>query len=83
VRAPWQLRVVEEAHDLSAKLDRIIAFLESDVYAGLTIKEQELLTDQRWAMHKYLAILNERIATFPPPAQTEPEKWKEGERGMS
>ncbi len=62
---PHQQRVVDEATDLSDKLTRLIAFIDSGaVYQAMESTQQTLLRGQAGAMRAYLEILNLRIGSF-------------------
>ncbi len=61
---PHQQRVVAEKAELDEKLAKLIAFMDTPVYASLSLVEQERLCRQRHYMGKYSLVLGERIAAF-------------------
>lgn len=67
---PHQQRVVDEKDALDEKINKLDQFLDGDIFKGLPIKEQDRLVKQLHFMRQYYSILGERIAAFPPPAQT-------------
>ena len=60
----WQVRVLDESNDLSAKLGDLTRFLSSD--AGVAQDELDLLKLQRSAMYLYNDALLRRIERFQP-----------------
>ena len=58
---PFILRLEEESSDLEAKLEKIIAFMDSDKFDSLSDEEQSDIENQYSAMSIYLDILNKRI----------------------
>lgn len=61
---PHQQRVVTERDELRTKLNALMAFGESPVFATLPEQEQALLVEQSEYMALYLETLNKRIAGF-------------------
>lgn len=59
-----QLRVVQEADELDAKLKALTAFMGGEVYTSLDSMERVLLWSQSVAMATYLGVLKQRIARF-------------------
>lgn len=64
VLAPHQQRVVAEATELNTKLDALVKFLGTPMYAGLDLAERDRLAHQSAHMHAYARVLRERIAAF-------------------
>lgn len=61
---PWQERVLDEREELSVKVDRLMAFMQSDAIKSIPREDALLRMEQSYAMRKYLDILNQRIARF-------------------
>ena len=61
---PHQQRVVEEKAALSEKLEKLLAFFQSPIFAGLSEAERARLRNQARFMDGYAAVLEERIAAF-------------------
>lgn len=61
---PYQQRVVDEKHELDDKIERLVAFRSTTVYAALPIDERERLILQLTAMREYSRMLGARIAHF-------------------
>lgn len=61
---PHQQRVVDEKAELDAKREKLGAFKNTDLFAGLPWQEQERLNTQAHIMTMYSAVLGERIAAF-------------------
>jgi hypothetical protein len=62
---PHQQRVVDEAHDLSVKLNALRSFIAiNPLFYTLKLDEQNRLQSQLAAMGSYLSILDERIEAF-------------------
>lgn len=57
-------RVVDEAHELADKLDKLTKFTQASLFAELPREDQELLTNQKEVMMSYHTILAKRIARF-------------------
>jgi hypothetical protein len=62
--AEWQKRVLDEREELEGKVDRLMAFMQSDAIKRIPREDMLLLMEQSYAMRKYLHILNQRIARF-------------------
>lgn len=62
--APHQQRVVDEKAELDARREKLGAFKNTDVFAGLPWQEQERLNTQAHLMTMLSAVLGERIANF-------------------
>lgn len=60
-------RVVEEETELTAKIDRLEAFIGSPTYHSLSHAQQYLMRRQLLAMREYCDILCARIALFATP----------------
>ena len=61
---PHQQRVVTEKTELDEKIDKLTAFIDTPVFAGLDEAEQGRLVQQLHYMGHYTAVLGERIAAF-------------------
>ena len=61
---PYQERVVIEKAELDVKLNKLTAFLESDLFARLPEAEQARLKRQHEYMDGYSGVLTDRIANF-------------------
>ncbi len=61
---PYQQRVIDEKAKLDSDLDKLIAFLSTESFAGLDKVNQELLHAQVAAMTDYSNVLIERVALF-------------------
>lgn len=77
----WRTRLVDEAAELEGKLTKLLDFLESAAAKDIDPEHLALLRDQNRHMADYLEVLQKRIALLKP-APVEPERWKDGERGM-
>jgi uncharacterized protein len=60
----YQERVVAESNDLRAKLDKLSAFISSDMFKKLDMEDRDLLVEQRVFMHSYFETLRQRIERF-------------------
>jgi tRNA isopentenyl-2-thiomethyl-A-37 hydroxylase MiaE len=60
----YQERVLVEARELNDRLNRLMAFLDSDNCLLLADIDQSLLKRQARAMGEYAEILAERIGRF-------------------
>jgi len=61
---PWQQRVVDELVVLMDKLERLIAYTQSDAFNALDQRQQNLLLGQSGAMAAYVSILSCRVEDF-------------------
>ena len=61
---PHQQRVIDEKDQLGEKLEKLLAFLSTDIYKSLPQREQELLYFQSQVMEDYYEVLQERIELF-------------------
>lgn len=62
---PHQQRVVDERKELTEKLDKLKAFIETNpVFKTLSTDEQGRLNRQFDVMAEYSSILGQRIAAF-------------------
>lgn len=61
---PHQQRVVDEADELSEKLEKLNAFIGGVIFGRLNPYEQRRLMCQAYVMGWYLTILKDRIAAF-------------------
>lgn len=61
---PHQQRVIDEKAELDEKLSKLLAFLNGNVIATLSLPEQARLGDQCAIMAQYSDILGKRIAAF-------------------
>jgi len=62
--SPHQQRVIAEREQLADRIQKLEAFLHTDLYAGLPEDEQQLLKMQADAMVLYLGIINTRTSKF-------------------
>jgi len=62
--APHQQRVVEEKEQLDGLLERLGAFLLTELFASLPEPEKGRLRNQHYHMREYSDILSQRIAAF-------------------
>jgi len=60
----WQKRVIEERDQLNSKLAKLKMFIDTDQLHELPAEEAGRLLNQRDAMARYSAILDDRIAAF-------------------
>jgi hypothetical protein len=67
--APHQQRVVDEKAELDERLEKLIAFTRTPIFAGLDAEERNRLDQQAATMAMYSDILGDRIAAFAPPAE--------------
>jgi hypothetical protein len=65
---PHQQRVVDEKAELDERLEKLVAFSKTPVFAGLDSAERNRLSKQAEAMTMYSHILFDRIAAFAPAA---------------
>lgn len=64
-KEPHQTRVIDEALELTDKLDKLWEFIKnSPIFKSLDLEEQTRLKQQESAMAYYLTILVERISNF-------------------
>lgn len=61
---PHEKRVVDECFELSTKVDKLKAFLESEKSESICIYDKILLKQQLGHMSNYLDVLERRIAKF-------------------
>jgi hypothetical protein len=61
---PHQQRVVDEKTELDKKLEKLLPFLLSEIFKGLSSDEQDRLNLQSDIMQKYSQVLKERIEAF-------------------
>lgn len=61
---PHQQRVVTEKTELDEKIDKLVAFFETQTFKNLPLDEQSRLARQCEHMGKYSEVLAERIAAF-------------------
>lgn len=59
-----QQRVVDEKAELDEKLEKLIAFFDTPIYADLEYPEQARLKRQSQIMKEYSFILGARIEAF-------------------
>ena len=67
-----QKRVVEERHELGGKIEKLLAFLDTDAFKLLDYAEQLRLQRQVVAMDQYYSILDERVDAFMGVSKAEP-----------
>jgi HrpA-like RNA helicase len=61
---PHQQRVVDEAAELKARLNKLESFIIGPLFAKLSSAEQRLLMDQRGLMQSLHEVLEKRIQLF-------------------
>jgi len=61
---PYQLRIMMEAKELNERLERLLLFLDSEIFIALDGAEQYRMRRQSEIMAEYLNILNQRIKAF-------------------
>tara|TARA_R110002073_G_scaffold614_3_gene4893 strand:- start:5505 stop:6014 length:510 start_codon:yes stop_codon:yes gene_type:complete len=59
-------RLNAEQAELREKLDKLVAYIDTDKFNGLGEVDQELLRSQSDAMHQYLAIVDHRVELYTP-----------------
>lgn len=57
----YQKRMVQEAEELTGKIERLDAFVKSKLFESLSLIKCQLLTKQLVAMEEYLYYLQKRI----------------------
>lgn len=57
----YKERLIKEQEDLKEKLARLIEFINSDKFYGLSSNNRQLLRNQKIAMELYLEMLNMRL----------------------
>lgn len=57
----FKTRLLEERDQLEERLDKLDAFLDSDIFETISETQQDLLGQQFDAMETYLDLLNARI----------------------
>lgn len=62
--APHQQRVVDEKNELDNKLEKLVEFLDTQLFLGLPIEEKFRLRRQSVVMDEYSNILAARIGAF-------------------
>ena len=62
--APFQERVVAEKAALDSNIEKLVLFIEGDVYDTLPDRDCELLEAQLSCMRDYSEVLEYRIARF-------------------
>jgi hypothetical protein len=61
---PHEERVLAERCELSDRLNKLIAFIESEAFNAIDRYDRGLLRLQRLRMSDYLSVLDERIERF-------------------
>lgn len=64
---PHQQRVVDEKTELDAKLTKLSAFMDGQIFKALPEEERNRLIRQKEYMCDYSDVLAERIAAFSDP----------------
>ncbi len=57
----WEDRLRSERDDLIAKMDKLHAFMMSDKYVELDMRQCDMLAKQYTYMKLYLTVLTERV----------------------
>ena len=60
----YQKRVVEEVQSLNEKIQKLIAFIDTETFKLMAPEDSEILTEQLEHMKKYSSVLEERIERF-------------------
>ncbi len=60
----YQQRVVAERGELAGRLQKLSAFIESEVWRTLPEDERDLLVEQRLHMTAYLGVIQRRCVRF-------------------
>lgn len=60
----WQRRVVEEHIELTTKLEKLNAFIDTNEFNSLPHIDRRYMTMQSLAMAQYLLVLDSRITRF-------------------
>lgn len=61
---PHQQRVVDEKNELGERLEKLLAFIGTDLYKSLLEEDKELLFFQSQIMEDYFEVLEQRIERF-------------------
>lgn len=61
---PHQQRVIDEASELTVKVEKLQFFFENDIFINLPQEDKSLLMAQHGSMVSYLNILSLRINKF-------------------
>jgi hypothetical protein len=61
---PHQERVLAERDQLSERLEKLLAFFNSEIFSQVDWLEQSRMKRQAIHMERYLNVLNERIQAF-------------------
>jgi len=61
---PHQQRVVEEKKELDGKLEKLKAFVKTEIFETLEFEDKSLLNSQVYHMYSYSDILKHRILRF-------------------
>ena len=61
---PHQQRVITERDELQARLTALTSFIDSELFDTLPKAEQGRLQRQKLIMIDYVAVLNERVASW-------------------
>lgn len=61
---PFQQRVVDEKRELDDKSEKLLAFINGEVFPTLPPGEQERMNRQWQFMNGYSGVLGERIEAF-------------------
>lgn len=61
---PHQQRVVDEKSSLDEKIEKLVAFMDSDASQVLSLTEEDDLEEQLRYMQKYSEVLERRISRF-------------------
>lgn len=61
---PHQQRVIDEKRELDEKREKLLSFLNTDLFHGLDQAEKDRLRTQFQVMGVYSDILHQRISAF-------------------
>lgn len=65
-RRPHELRVIGEKAELATRIFALESFFDSQLFEQVDFDEQIRMKDQCMYMNSYVAVLEQRIAAFPP-----------------
>lgn len=60
----FQQRVKDEKIELDGRIERLLSFMEDEIFDSLPLVERDLMFIQCKAMREYSAILGKRISRF-------------------
>lgn len=60
----FQQKVVDEKEELDAKTERLLSFINGEVFDALPVDERKRMSEQYYHMGQYSTILGKRIENF-------------------